>query len=334
MDASEYVVSLVTAFAWSVALLVVLAAWIRLSPPKRQGILKRFGGVSVLAPFLMTILTEDRMVLTSPLIGMTIGLLGILVFGVADDVFRLGWRIQLLFQVALAVFVFSFGMRILSVPLPFFGSVFLESLPCGEWIGFALLVLWIVLLMNVLNWADGVDGLLPGITLVSSMVLFFLSLLPHVNQPALGILSMALFGSVLGLFLFNFPPARVFSGTAGSFGIGFALACISVISGTKIATALLTLAIPTIDAIWVVGERLRAGASPFHGGDFRHLHYRLRDIGWSDRRIALSYATVTACIGTTALLADAFGKLLLFLVTVVGIGTILIIIPKLPASFK
>ncbi len=203
-------------------------------------------------------------------------------------------------------------MRIASFPIPFFGSVFFDTLPFGDVLGFALLLAWIVFLINVLNWSDGADGLLSSLSKVSFSVIFLLSQKPEVYQPPIGILSIIIVGASCGLLVFNLPPARLFAGTSGSFFLGFALATISVLSGTKIATALLALSLPAVDAVWVLCERLRFGASPFHGGDSRHVHARLREIGWTNYAILLLYALFTVVVGTIALATNVHGKMIAF----------------------
>lgn len=272
----------------------------------------RFGGVAVILAFLGAILSESRLIVDSALLGMIVGTVAILFFGVWDDVWKLDWKYQGFFQLGLGGVIFIFGMRIVSLPVPFLGQVFLDTLPLGGVLGFFVLLLWVVFLMNVLNWADGIDGLLPSISVVAFFVIFCLSLVPEVNQPPIGILSMACIGSIVGLLLFNFPPARILAGTSGSFFAGFMLASLSVLSGTKIATALLALSLPVLDAFWVFFERVGSGASPFVGGDARHLHYRLREIGWSDRRIVAWYTVSALLIGTLALSVNAIGKIVSF----------------------
>lgn len=273
---------------------------------------KRFGGIGIIVAFLVAIFSEGRLVISLPIFGMILGSIAILFFGVWDDIVKFHWSTQLIFQCSLGVTLFLCGMRIFSIPIPFFGSFFFDSIPFGYGIGFFILLFWMVLVMNALNWSDGIDGLLAGTTIVSFFVIFLLSQKPEVNQPPIGILSMVMFGAVAGFFVFNAPPSRIFSGTSGSFFIGFALASLSVLSGTKIATALMTLFIPAMDALWVFLERIQSGASPFRG-DFRHLHYRLREIGWSDWKILSFYVFFTGIIGGSALFLDASEKIIFFL---------------------
>lgn len=274
---------------------------------------RRFGGVAVIVAFLLVTLLNPQLVITPVIIGIIMGSGTVLLFGIWDDVVTLGWKTQLVFQTFLGLLLFVSGMRIFSLPVPFMGSVFVNTLPGGMMIGCIVLILWIVFVMNVLNWVDGIDGLLPSISILAFLALFFLSISPQVNQPPLGILSAELAGAVLGLLLFNMPPSRFFAGTSGSFFIGFSLASLSVLSGAKIATAILVLSLPILDALWVFVERLQSGLSPFRGGDSRHLHYRLRDIGWSDRHIVVGYTIYTGIVGVIALSTGAFGKTIAFL---------------------
>lgn len=304
---------------FSIALVLLSLLWFfvardTLTKSRLFSCARRFGGGAVILSFFGAIFLNDQLVMTSAILGILAGAFLLLCFGIWDDRAKLGWRVQLVFQILASGILLIFGLRITSLPIPFLGQIFVNTIPGGEIVGFVVLVVWCVLLMNVLNWADGIDGLLPSISLVSFFVIFVLSLAPHVNQPPIAILSIAIFGSMLGLFLFNSPPAKIFAGTSGSFFAGFALAALSVLSGTKIATALLVLLLPIVDAVWVFCERLFSGVSPFCGGDFRHLHYRLRDIGWSDRRIVLWYTFFTMIVGALALSTNAFGKTVSFLV--------------------
>ena len=306
-----YLQPFLVSFSIAVFLLLLFRgalAWVKTSLPVR-----RWGGVAVIMAFLLAVVTHPHLVMTPVIVGMLVGSVMILFFGIWDDISTLDWKVQLFFQIFLGAMLFAFGMRIFSVPVPFVGQVFVNTLPGGTAIGCVLLVLWVVFVMNVLNWVDGIDGLLSSVSLLSLFALLFLALSPQVNQPPVGILSVALAGAVLGLLLFNVPPSRFFAGTSGSFFIGFAVASISVLSGTKIATALLVLSLPVLDALWVFADRLCAGVSPFRGGDARHLHYRLREIGWSDRRILLWYTFYTGVVGLLALSTGTLGKTFSFI---------------------
>jgi UDP-N-acetylmuramyl pentapeptide phosphotransferase/UDP-N-acetylglucosamine-1-phosphate transferase len=187
--------------------------------------------------------------------------------------------------------------------------------------------MWIILVMNAINWADGIDGLAGGITLITSATILILSLRPEVNQPFIAILCIIFIGTVLGFLIFNFNPAKIMAGTSGAMFMGFVLAVLAVFSGTKIATALLVLAIPIIDSLWVIGERFRNHKSIFKP-DRNHLHYKLIKLGWSERKIVLSYWAITFLIALVALNTRAFGKGIVLVITAIIMIFILIIVNR------
>jgi len=127
---------------------------------------------------------------------------------------------------------------------------------------------------------------------IAKITLFFLSISNLVNQPPLGIISIILAGAVLGFLVFNFHPAKIFMGTSGSMFLGFILATLAIFSGGKIATALLVMGFPVMDAIWVIAQRIKSGKSPFKG-DARHLHYRLLEKGWTRKKTPRRQLNIT-----------------------------------------
>ena len=133
----------------------------------------------------------------------------------------------------------------------------------------------------------------------------------------MAILALALSGASLGFLVFNFYPARIFAGTSGSWFLGFMMAALALFSGAKVATVMLVLALPLSDAAWVIFSRFRSGVSIFTP-DQRHLHYRLRKIGWSSQRITLFMYIITICIAVAALHANVFGKIVTLGVIVLG----------------
>ncbi len=276
----------------------------------RKQSLSRLGGLAMLLAFLVTVAMDPHLVLSKELLGLFVGSIFVLGFGLWDDLSELSWKVQVFLQVSLAVIIFVFGIRIISIP----------DLSGGAWFfpvdgmilpAFLLLLAWLMLVMNSMNWLDGLDGLSGGVATVTLTTVFFLSLKPEVNQPAIAILAAIGMGAALGFLLFNAYPARIMAGTAGSMFLGFLITALSVIAGTKIATALLVLALPVADALWVIGERLRAGVSAFHA-DERHLHYRLRKLGWSEGYITATFFSVTLAIAPIALFTRSFGKLIAF----------------------
>jgi UDP-GlcNAc:undecaprenyl-phosphate GlcNAc-1-phosphate transferase len=134
---------------------------------------------------------------------------------------------------------------------------------------------------------------------------------------------LALAGALLGLLPFNYAPARLFLGSAGAYLLGYNVATLAILSPAKIATALLVLAIPIVDGLWRVIDRVRRGRSPFFG-DRGHLHFLLADLGLSTRAIVLAYYLVSLAFGLVAIFATGMLKLL-FLV-VLGIAVLALLL--------
>jgi UDP-GlcNAc:undecaprenyl-phosphate GlcNAc-1-phosphate transferase len=286
----------------------------------------RLGGVAIILAFLLTLFFDDRLIFSLQLFAVCFACLAILIFGLLDDFKQLSWREQLFFQVSLIAFVLLMGVRIQYLTNPF-GDVIVFSSGLAHLVGFFIGVLWVVFLMNAMNWVDGIDGVSGGITLIASLSIFILSLRPEVNQPPIGIITAALVGCLAAFLLLNFHPAKIMAGTSGSMFMGFILAILAIFAGAKIATTLLVLAVPIIDALWVIGERWNMKKSIFIA-DKRHLHYRLLELGWSAKRICFFYYTVTGFFAIVALSTKATGKLFSLVVFSLGIVGILFVIRR------
>lgn len=180
---------------------------------------------------------------------------------------------------------------------PFVGQV---VLPLAIAIPFT--IIWIVGMMNSVNWADGIDGLAASIGLVASIVLFLHTYLRPKGDPqfTISLLAIALAGAIIGFLPFNWHPARIIMGDSGAMFLGFALATISIIGGAKIATALLALGVPILDMAWVIVFRVAHGRSPLLA-DRGHLHHRLLDAGLSQRQVVACFAGLTGIFGSLAL---------------------------------
>jgi len=160
-----------------------------------------------------------------------------------------------------------------------------------------------------------------------------LSLLPHVNQPAVAILSAISGGAILGFLVFNWHPARIMAGTSGAWFFGFLLASLSIFAGAKIATVLMATLIPVLDLANVIRERHKVGESIFRGGDNRHLHHKLVKLGLEEKQIVSLVCVVSVIIGLAALNLSALGKLIFILLFSVGYLFIMRLIDyKIPNS--
>ncbi len=292
----------------------------------RKETISRLGGAAMLLAFAFTLFFDVHLVVTREFYGLLLGTFFIFVFGLWDDLKELGWKIQVFFQAALSALIFIFGMRIISLTSPF-GGVWV--FPYSDFVlpGFLILFVWVFLVMNAMNWLDGVDGVCGGVSLITLITIFLLSLKPEVYQPPIAIVSVIGIGVTLGFLVFNIYPARILAGTSGSMFLGFLIAVLAIVAGTKIATALLVLSLPIADAVFVVWRRLRDGV-PIVQPDNRHLHYRLMELGWSERRVAWFFFGVTAVIALIALQTRALGKATVLFLTLGIIFLLLFVVER------
>ncbi|OGI26351.1 MAG: hypothetical protein A3J76_04275 [Candidatus Moranbacteria bacterium RBG_13_45_13] len=277
-------------------------------------IARRFGGLIVVLVFVSLVLLNRDLVITKPILGILIGGIMILFFGLWDDLKNLSWKSQLLFQIIIAITAVSFGVRSGFISNPFGGTINLEN-PA---VYFTLYTLYFLLFMNSLNWLDGVDGLSGSVTLVALGIIIFLSLMPHVNQPATAILSAIAGGAVFGFLVFNWHPARIMAGTTGAWFFGFLLASLSIFAGAKIATVLMATLIPVLDLVGVVWERYQENQSVFSGGDNRHLQFKLLKLGLGERQIVIGVCIASVIVGLVALNLNAVGKLVFIVIFSAG----------------
>jgi len=257
-------------------------------------------------------------------IGLILALTVLLLIGLADDKFQKFspyFRLILQFGAAAIVVWSGLGIDFITNPL---GGIILFTDPLQAKL---LALFWIVWVMNMLNWAKGVDGQMPGIVLISSIILGFLSLKLFLegdpNQLEIGKLAFITAGASFGLLLFNWHPARIFPGFSGSTIFGLLIATLAILSGAKLATAGLVLLIPATDFIYTIIRRVLSGKSPVWG-DRGHLHHKLLDQGFSHQQITLFYMLGSAMLGAAAIALESRGKLFAaILVGAVLLGIIL-----------
>jgi UDP-GlcNAc:undecaprenyl-phosphate GlcNAc-1-phosphate transferase len=167
-----------------------------------------------------------------------------------------------------------------------------------------LTVVWIVAVMNMVNFLDGMDGLASGVCAIAGLT--FATLALSLGKIDAAVLSAVVAGACIGFLRHNFFPARIFMGDSGALVLGFTLATVSVAGLLKTASTvvlvlpLLVLAVPIIDTSFVVAKRLKYGR-PIASPDRSHLHHRFMAIGFSQRRAAVTMWAWTASLGAAAL---------------------------------
>lgn len=248
-------------------------------------------------------------------VGIAIGALILMLEGFLDDKFNLPPKILWIFPAlaSLAIVFSGIGIGIKSLSNPFGDPISFSFLVLGIPASGIFVWLWMMGMMFTTKFLDGLDGLVVGIGAIASFTLFLLSLASNINQPITASIAILFCGALLGYLVYAFHPAKIFLGDGGSMLVGFILGVLSVILGGKIATALLVMGIPILDVAWVILRRLWYKQSPFKG-DRQHLHFRLMDIGLSQRQTVLSLYAISAMFGFTAVFLQSFGKLIALLI--------------------
>ena len=266
-------------------------------------------------------------VLEDPLL--KVGLLGAsflcLLIGIIDENRPLSPQAQLAWQVVIATVAVAWGWTIRYVSDPYSSGVIdLATGSIGPILlpGSILAVAWLVLLMNSINWLDGVDGQAGGVGVVALLTLSGVSLLPSTQDSLTLTLSLIGAGAVLGFLIWNFPPARVYLGTSGSWFLGLFIGMVAIIGGGKIVTTLLVLALPVIDMALVIVQRLAQKKAPWIGDRENHLHFRLVSWGWSHRAIAIAAISLTSLLGLAAITLQTSEKIIALIIASVMLGAV------------
>jgi len=255
------------------------------------------------------------------LFGVLAGLTFLLIGGVLDDRYNLKPSNQFIWPILAALSLIFAGIGIDRITNPFGGTIALNQ---WEWILFwwqgmaykltlpsdIFTFFWILGMIYTTKFLDGLDGLASGITGIGALMIFFLALYTQYFQPDVAMLAAVVAGAMAGFLVFNFNPAKIFLGEAGSTICGFLLGTLAIISGGKIATALLVMGIPVLDVLWVIVRRtFIEKKSPFKG-DRKHLHFRMLDVGFSQRQAVLFFYLIAAIFGTATLFLQSQYKLL------------------------
>src|SRR5437763_12580826 len=213
--------------------------------------------------------------------------------GALDDRFELPPAVKLAGQVLAAIIIVHFGVAVKAITLPFIGTLHFPNAGATN-AGPVLTVIGLVLMMNVVNFSDGVDGLAAGVCVIIAAAMAVIAFDLSRQQP--GVLAALTAGAALGFLLYNFPPASSFMGDCGANLLGLLMGCIAVEAAVKTAAVvsfvlpLILLAVPFLDTTFVVLKRLKY-RQPIYRSDSEHFHHRMARIGFSSRRtIAYLYA--------------------------------------------
>ena len=223
-----------------------------------------------------------------------VGALVITLVGAIDDFRELHPLVKLAGQVAAAVIVVEGGAVVTDVTLPFVGALQFPNA------GGVLTVIWLVGLMNVVNFSDGVDGLAAGLCAIDGVAFAVIAF--GLGVAGAGTLAALTAGAAIGFLVYNFHPASIFMGDSGANLLGYLLGVATVIGSLKtnaviaLVVPLVVLAVPFLDGGFVIAKRLKYRRSPMRA-DANHFHHRMARIGFSQRK------TVAYLYGWSLLLA-------------------------------
>lgn len=278
------------------------------------------GGAAIYTAFILALLLFGDRFYVSQVVGIFLGATFVSFLGVWDDRNGLRPAIKLAGQILAALILIASGVQVRLFP--------------AEWANVGLTLLWIVGITNALNLLDNMDGLSGGVGAIAAA--FFLVLAAMSRQYLVGSLAAALLGACLGFLRYNFNPASIFMGDAGSLFLGFTLAALGIKlrfpSNVPLVTwmiPVLVLGLPIFDTTLVTISRLRRGVPVFLGGK-DHVSHRLVAQGWTQREAVLLLYLVCGALGVLAIFvsqatvvegyAIAAGVLLVALFALIKLG--------------
>lgn len=279
------------------------------------------GGWAIFLSFFIVVFlawqgkTIGQEVLPKHLLALFIGGLVLMIGGILDDKFNLRPIHQIWFPVVASVVIIAFGIGPHAFTNPIGGGLLdvsrikisFGSLGNLILIADAIVFVWLMGMMFTTKFLDGLDGLVAGVVSIGALVLFGFSIQDQWLQPDVALLSIMFAGACLGFLIWNWHPAKIFLGEGGSLFAGFILGTLAIISGAKIATTLLVVAVPAIDVARVIIRRIQKGRS-IAVGDNEHLHFKLVASGMTHRQVVFFMYAISGAIGLSALYLKSFQK--------------------------
>ena len=290
-----------------------------------KGSVPLLGGLAIfLSFFIVAYIFRDRFFYgaleLSHWMGVFLGALVIIIGGFLDDKYSLSPKKQIIFPVVAILLVIAGGVGIEKITNPLGGYLYFDTWKIflfqlwGENFYFTALsdvfiFLWLLGMIYTTKLLDGMDGLVTGITAIGAFIIFVFTLSSKYYQPDIAVASLILLAACLGFLVFNWHPAKIFLGEGGSLLLGFLLGVLAIISGGKIAIALLVMGVPILDVIWTIARRLVARKNPFRFADRKHLHFRLYDLGIGQRKTVLIFYSLSLLFGMSAVFLQSLGKI-------------------------
>ncbi len=259
----------------------------------------RFGGLAIFAGSalaMMLFLEFDPRIPKIVLGGTLMYLLGIY-----DDLRGVNAKVKFIGQFLIALLMYAFNIRITFLT-NFIGG---GNSDLGTALCFIITIVWIVGITNTINLIDGLDGLAAGTVAIASLCIAYVGYIHGTYLVCAAMLAIA--GGSLGFLPYNFYPSKIFMGDGGSLYLGFMLATTSVLGTVKGATLVaviipvLVLGVPIFDTAFAIFRRL-VNNQPIMEADKGHLHHRLMNLGYGQRRATLTLYGISAIMGVAAVL--------------------------------
>ncbi|HEX8065719.1 MAG TPA: MraY family glycosyltransferase [Thermoleophilaceae bacterium] len=257
----------------------------------------RLGGLAILAAVVtasLVFLPHDQQTT-----GILVGAAVIALVGAADDLLELSAEFKLVGQVLAAAIPVAAGVRVTAMTIPFIGR-----LELGDAASYGLTAFGLVVLMNIVNFIDGVDGLAAGVCTIAAVTFATISL--SLDRESAGVLALIVAGAALGYLRHGFHPATIFLGDSGSNLLGYLLGTIVIQGALKtnaviaLALPLVILAVPILDSSFVIAKRIKY-RQPVYRADRWHFHHRFANIGFSPRKTTLYLYGWTLTLAALAL---------------------------------
>lgn len=280
------------------------------------------GGAAIFIACAVSLYAGRNIILSGNLelhhwLGVLTGALILMLGGIIDDVKKISPGKQIIFPLVAAIAVVGGGVGIDKITNPAGGFIYFSAVASA-----LFSIIWIVGMTYTTKLLDGLDGLVSSVTAVGALIIFLFTMTTRWYQPDIGFAALMLCASCLGFLVLNWSPAKIFLGESGSLFLGFMLGVLSIISGGKIAIALLIMGIPILDVAWTIIRRLISGKNPFKFSDRQHLHFRLLDAGFGPRTTVLIFCTISLIFGLSALFLQSRGKV----ISLLALGILMVIV--------
>ena len=277
------------------------------------------GGVGIFLCFAVTLFLF--LPVSGKLLSLVLATVIISLIGIIDDIYALRPLLKLIGQTVAASIVVLWDTSLYTVLLEYFARLYLPN-----YFVLALIIGWIVLMVNAFNMIDGLDGLSAGTAAIIFLAMAVLSLLEGGRFTVLAVQLIG-FGACLGFLIFNFHPAKIFMGDTGSMLLGFVLAVTHLytikfpFSAQLVLGSMFIFAYPALDITYAIFRRFVKGVSIFQA-DRGHIHHVLLSFGFSVRKTVLIIYLINIIFAFLAVLLLSFNiatplLLIIFVITAV-----------------